>query len=551
MNHKNNFIAPPLEPVLEMNDIQGAVVPGFFKPHQTLLGLRVPAGSGAIRSFKSLLKTLAGEISTAGQTLADRREFRARRKMSANKYPEVKEGVVLVGLGFSSSCLLRLTPGASLIPSEAFQAGLVKRSALLGDSMDRENEGNPANWFVGRQGKELDALVVIAGDHRKAVTARANALASRIEAAGLEILYRENGNVLAGNLRGHEHFGFDDGISQPGIRGRASGAPTDFITERYIDPAQIPEAWLYGYPGQDLIWPGEFVIGYPKAGPDPLLPGPPDPLPPGWTRNGSFLVFRRLRQDVRLFWRTMRENAKRLAGTRGFASMDTLRLASLLVGRWPSGAPVNRTPKRDHPSLGSDPFANNDFIFDSDTPMLPLTGGRKALYPKLQAKADPVGITCPWAAHIRKLNTRDSASEMGGRESTFNRRLLRVGIPFGKSLHDPDDKFARIDQDLEHHDPEKGNRGLLFLSIQASIEQQFEFLMSRWVNDPSRPKMPGGNDMLIGQNAAAADGIRRCLLFGSRRQQSRIDADRQWVIPTGGGYFFMPSISALVDVIAK
>jgi Dyp-type peroxidase family len=428
---------------------------------------------------------------------------------------------------------------------------LLNRSPLLGDSMDPEDEGNPAKWKFGGPGNELDVLVVVAGDDRRTVTDRAVKLSAQFLDAGALIMCREDGHTLQRDGQGHEHFGFADGISQPGIRGR--DAKGNFITPRYLDPA-IPEYWLYGYPGQDLVWPGEFVLGYPKTGPDPLLPGPADPPIPSWTRNGSFMVFRRLRQDVRLFWKTMRETAKRLAKEPGFAKMDHVRLASLLVGRWPSGAPVNRTPQGDNPGLGGNPYANNHFLFDSDTPALPLANGKD---PFPQAKADPVGTICPWAAHIRKVNTRDSASDMGGRESTYNRRLLRVGIPFGERL---DEECLKIDaaveegrakpEEAEGCDAEDGNRGLLFMSIQSSIDQQFEFLMSRWANDPTRPKMPGGHDMVIGQKPAATKGRRQCVLFGSGSEQEIVATEHQWVIPTGGGYFFMPSISALRDVIA-
>lgn len=88
--------------------------------------------------------------------------------------------------------------------------------------------------------------------------------------------------------------------------------------------------------------------------PDPLIPGPPSEAKPAWTRNGSFLVYRRLLQDVGLFWRTMRdEEAARLAALPGFAGLDDEHLASLLVGRWPSGAPLLRVPMKDDPSLGA------------------------------------------------------------------------------------------------------------------------------------------------------------------------------------------------------
>ena len=156
--------------------------------------------------------------------------------------------------------------------------------------------------------------------------------------------------------------------------------------------------------------------------------------------------------------------------------------------------------------------------------------------------ADPSGITCPWAAHIRKTNTRDSASDTGGRDSTYLRRLLRVGVSFGPPLQK---RFA-----TRKEDPDFRKRGLLFLSIQASIEDQFEFLTTRWMGDPSRPKTPGGHDMLVGQNAAVNENReRRCVIFGADVQQAEIRSSKQWIISTGGGYFFVPSISTLRDLL--
>lgn len=531
----------PIEPVLAMDDIQGEVVPGFLKPHQTLLGLRVSERISAVRKFKTVLKELSGEITSANQTLKDRRAHRDFCRRIESSRLEVEQPGVLTAIGFSYRGLACLAPSGSLIPSEAFRAGLVARSTLLGDPAGASEEGAPENWVVGAPGAELDALMIVAGNHRNSVTRRANELAARFAIAGVAVVYREDGDVRNGKHRGHEHFGFNDGISQPGLRGRASDRPGDFITERYIASSEVPECWLYGYPGQDLVWPGEFVIGYPKTSPDPLVPAPPDPAEPEWTRNGSFLVFRRLRQDVSLFWRSIRAMAAELSKVPGFEGMEEKRLASLLVGRWPSGAPLNRTPAADNCELGMDSLANNNFQFDSDGLLLKLAAKDRDNYP--QAKADPIGVTCPWAAHIKKVNTRDSGSDMGGRESTYNRRLLRVGLPFGKSLAN---NYATVKQD-----PEKGNRGLLFLSIQASIEQQFEFLAARWINDPSRPKTPGGHDMLVGQNTVAENGIRRCCLFASGLQHAQLSTNQQWVIPTGGGYFFMPSISALREVITK
>jgi Dyp-type peroxidase family len=356
----------------------------------------------------------------------------------------------------------------------------------------------------------------------------------------VEITYDEDGDRRP-DLPGHEMFGFEDGVSQPGIRGRASNNSSDFITDRHIDASLSPADQLFGYPGQDLIWPGVLLLGYASGSPDPLIAGPPSPVLPEWTRNGSFLVFRRLRQDVGLFWRTIREKAAELSRQPGFSGITDERLASMLLGRWPSGAPFNRVPAADNPQLGEQQLANNNFRFDSKTVPIATTNHYQDPFP--MAGADPAGTICPWAAHIRKVNTRDSASDTGGRDSTYKRRILRLGLPFGEPLGD---RYAPVSRD-----PQKGNRGLLFLSAQASIEDQFEFLVSRWINDGMRPK-PGGNDMWIGQNNAPGEKRRRrCTLFGSGLQQAEFATEQDWVIPTGGGYFFVPSIGAIREVLAQ
>jgi hypothetical protein len=119
-----------------------------------------------------------------------------------------------------------------------------------------------------------------------------------------------------------------------------------------------------------------------------------------------------------------------------------------------------------------------------------------------------------------------------------------VGIPFGAPLAD---RYAETKDD-----PQKGNRGLLFLSIQSSIEDQFEFLCTRWMGDPSRPKMPGGHDLLVGQNNAPGENrVRRCVIFGSGLQQASVATGAQWIVPTGGGYFFVPALSALVQILSQ
>jgi len=100
-------------------------------------------------------------------------------------------------------------------------------------------------------------------------------------------------------------------------------------------------------------------------------------------------------------------------------------------------------------------------------------------------------------------------------------------------------------------DPDATDRGLLFLSYQASIGEQFEFLLQKWANDQANPNEglapdPGyGIDPIIGQLASSP---KRYVIVGKTHQRVTLPA-LPWVLPTGGGYFFTPSRTALLEVL--
>jgi hypothetical protein len=101
-------------------------------------------------------------------------------------------------------------------------------------------------------------------------------------------------------------------------------------------------------------------------------------------------------------------------------------------------------------------------------------------------------------------------------------------------------------------------RGLLVLSYQTSITDQFEFLASSWMNTKSKPQHndADGHDLLVGQNRAAGeDRVRRAALptmnqGATTTHPFSTGTGPPWIFATGGGYFFAPSASALTDVIA-
>lgn len=503
------------EPLLDLQQIPGIAVPGFFKPHQALLSLRLVDGPALRRCADALLALLDEDgIASGLQTLADRDHHRQHPEQASPHDP-------LVAVAWSAQGLDKLQPQrAAEVPSAAFRLGMPARAGLLGDPP-------PAAWRIGHGGAMPDLMLVIAGNSPDTVRTACERLHQRLTGADAGALVGppQFGNVLDGARRGREHFGFADGVSQPAIRGRwrDGHVPEDHIAPHALPPSD-PEHDLFGLPGQHRVWPGEFVLGQPASSPDPRLPGPVRPVP-AWMHGGTFLVYRRLRQHVEAFREAVDAEAARLAGLPGFGGMTGERLAALLVGRWPSGAPLSRAPDGDDPDLGRAALLNNDFRFDDAAP--PRTFPAGTLAPGLAAlppaAADSLGRLCPVAAHIRKVNLRDQASDAGGASATLSRRLLRVGVPYD--------------------DPPAGggtrDRGLLFLSIQASIEDQFEFLQARWINSSVRPRAPGGNDMVVGR------GERRCVLVGQDFAQAEVRFTTDFVTMTGGGYFFVPSLPTL------
>jgi Dyp-type peroxidase family len=534
----------PDEPYLDGDEIQGNVVPGFMKPYMAVVALTI----GDIARAKGWLAKVSPRITTLAEAMQSRAKVRAHRGLGPerlNQFGEVPPGMrdVWLNIALSSGGLSKLLSGGAhagdlgLFTDQGFQRGLAARSSLLGDPTDPSAEGNPANWIFGGPGREAEVLVILAADCAKDGARMLAQVCAEAVASGLTVLYEESGHKL--DTIGSEHFGFQDGISQPGVRGRLHGLPGDFITPRTIDPSTLPDAWLYGLPGQYLVWPGEFVFGYPRSGADPLVPGQVNLPGPAWSKNGSYLVFRRFRQDVASFRAFLAESAERLAGQPGFEGVTPNWVGARLVGRWPSGAPVARVPDEDYAELGVDRLANNNFGFAADAVEDPLVPGLKAgQWP--DAKADPVGLTCPMAAHIRKVNAREAANDLGGRRASFSRRILRRSQSFGPVLGEQ-----------PGHDPVNGNRGLLFACYQASIEDQFEFLNNGWAGSSKRPRSPSGFDMVIGQNGTPGAGRERsCTVFGRKAVPATLVTMNDFVVPTGGGYFFSPSISALKEVLA-
>ncbi len=529
------------EPVLRIGEIQGNIVAGFNKDFQTLIFLHIDDAA----AFKPWLARFADVVATADEVIAFNRLFKSTR------YRRRYSGSVRatwINIAFTHAGIAKLTGDADRFTDTSFRSGMVAQSAGLGDPTAPDAEGNPRQWLVHDREDGADVLVIVASDTLADLEAEVAQVEQSIFAprrdgvpvrSGVTIVFKEEGRTQPGALAGHEHFGFRDGVSQPGLRGRLSHVHHDVVT-----PRQNPdEPNDQGKPGQDLLWPGEFVFGYPgqdagkqvhEQGHDSLSDGHGNPVAPEWAKDGAYLVFRRLRQDVFKFHSFLREHGRPL-------HLTPAALGARLVGRWASGAPIMREPHEDNPLLADEDCANNHFEFEDATAATKNEAGSDqctdVTYP--QSLGDPKGDRCPLAGHIRKSYPRDDSPP--GEAETQTHRLLRRGIAFGpSSLSTPE---VPVNDDID--------RGLLFMAYMTSITDQFEHVTKRMVNNPNFKETGTGVDAILGQVQHHDGGRQRTFSVRVNDVDHPLTAAEDWVIPTGGGYYFAPSISAIKDVLAK
>ncbi len=90
-----------------------------------------------------------------------------------------------------------------------------------------------------------------------------------------------------------------------------------------------------------------------------------------------------------------------------------------------------------------------------------------------------------------------------------------------------------------------GGVGLLFMSFQKSIQNQFEFIQRNWVNNANFPQSGDGLDPIIGQNGS--DNISTGKYAVSYNDTTTLEEKSfdHFVTMKGGEYFFAPSIPFL------
>jgi Dyp-type peroxidase family len=475
---------------LDRADIQGIVLSAYG--HLTCaayLMLRIREAQSA----RSWLASVAGEITDASGK---------------------QEGFSLnLALTYEGLQALGLDPDALATFPVPFTEGMAspKRSHILGDT----NKDAPANWDWGGEKNPVHILLMVFGAEEDALAAQLKLRREELARFGgvEEVLQLSAGR----QPDSHEHFGFNDGIAQPVIEGsgrkqrqlQRTGHTTEvkpgefvlgYVNEYDIpadcptvDPARDPQGLLrpYEYPPQLL---------------DDNVPPPPPRRNLGI--NGSYLVFRQLEQNVPAFWNFVADSAREIYGAEsGRGEAAIVRLASKFVGRWPSGAPLVKSPDRDDPQLSTD----NNFGY---------------------ASTDREGLACPVGSHIRRSNPRDSLGDNPKAASRAARRhrLMRRGRSYGHRIAD------RYTDDGQE-------RGLHFICLNSELDRQFEFVQQTWLNNPVFGGLYDETDPLVGNQDK--DKCSAVFTVPGAPVRVRVHNLCSFLSVRGGAYFFLPGLSAL------
>jgi Dyp-type peroxidase family len=451
---------------IDVSDIQGFSLKGYNFPRARYLLLELLHPEAAQDFVKRLLQDI-----TTGE------------RWDINNKP-----MSTVNLAFTHKGLSRLQlPLASLLsfPLE-FQQGMKARGDILYDT----GKNGPAHWDPVWREERVHAWLAVNARTGDALEERCAAMQQVMtETGGAALLQAQDACAIyvKDKPSTQEHFGYTDGFGNPDFKG----------AERECIPGQ---GKLTSDGRWEALATGEFLLGYAdEAGELPVAP-----IPHLLGRNGTFMVYRKLHQNVATFRNYLDEKSRLYGGGKE-------KLAAKFVGRWRDGTPIELSPDEPDPRIVADKTRNTDFTY----------GG------------DPAGVRCPIGAHIRRAHPRDAFGFNGGLVN--RRRIMRRGLPYGEYV--PEGEPARDEDD----------RGIIFMALNASIFRQFEFVQQQWIEYGNDSHQGNDKDLLIGSH----DGTDKFVVQGTANPNNPpfiCGGLPRFVELRGGDYFFIPSLTALAMI---
>ena len=487
---------------LELEDMQGLIMQGYKDlPAARYLLLKIDEPTAANGYFRYLIEN---NLITPAET-----ETTSSRQYSGRKYQQA------IHVAFTSQGLRRIGLDEKVLEtfSREFLEGMVThfRSELLGDVRDN----SPKKWKWGNCSNCVHCMLMLFSRNQDELEKLTAEHTFRFTSFGLSVVSTQDTheNALFKKGLAREHFGFRDGISNP----RMEGAK---------DTKNI----------RDAIKAGEFVLGY-KNEYGSYTDRPYAPITAAFAnvlpdyihngtlkkdlgKNGTYLVYRQISQDVFNFWKFQKENSRESGET----EIDrAIHLASKMIGRWPDGHPLSL-----YSNSQKDRSPKENFSF---------------------ARNDEHGYGCPFGSHIRRANPRDQLHS--GRTIEQSRQMVRkhqilrrgriYGAPLVPSMR-PEEMILITDDDFEP-------RGLHFICLVGHIQRQFEFIQNVWANNFTFADLCNEVDPLISPRPAECEPLCNEFTVQDPRGRRNYRNIPQFTRVVGGAYFFLPGLRALKFIV--
>jgi Dyp-type peroxidase family len=459
------FDPAPIDPQLPrydslLHNLQGNILKGHGRDHAVLIFFTFNRPPEEVRS--ELLELLAC-VTSAAEQLQQSQTFHANPELPGGLFANFFLSCSgYAALGFEDADIDAAFPFA-LAPY--FRKGMRE----IQDDQIMTLKDHPVDQWEDPYRARIDAMLLLADDDAPSLLAKEKDAVERIGKFAAVVTV-EHGDALRNeNDVGVEHFGFADGRSQPIFF--ASDMAAEGVATAWNAAAELSLALF-----------ADRTVADEAA-------------------YGSFLVYRKLEQDVRGFVLRERELADQLQ----LEGADRERAGAMAIGRFRDGTPLTS-------SAAAGLHQTNDFDYS----------------------ADPDAAKCPFHAHVRKANPRGEATSLGDAETQRNVRIVRRGIPYGirKELPGPSADPASL--------PSEGV-GLLFMCFQRAVETQFQIIQQAWANTSGNPKGIG-RDALIGQGTAVPQ--KWPAEYGNAASQQEANFGG-FVKLKGGEFFFAPSIPFL------
>jgi Dyp-type peroxidase family len=446
---------------LDPTDIQGFVLRGYTFPVARYLLLQIVPAGGREFIGKLIRQITTGERWDQGK-------------------PRTTVNVAFTFRGLKKLDLPELS--LQSFPCE-FVQGMKARGAILCDT----GLNSPDHWEPVWRDESVDAWLGVYAESLPELDRQCTDLEKLMAGTnGAVVIGSQDAGVLVieGKITTKEHFGYTDGFGNP-----------DYVG--VVRDTQPGQGKLMSNGSWAPLATGELMLGYAdEAGELPVAP-----IPHLLANNSTFMVYRKMHQNVATFRKYLNEKGKLYSGGKE-------KLASKFIGRFRDGTPIEVSPDKCDPAVVANKQLNVNFKYGSDLD----------------------GVRCPIGAHVRRTNPRDAFGFDG--KLVNRRRITRRGLPYGP--HTPEDQPV---SDADEH-------GLIFMVMNASIFRQFEFVQQQWIEYGNDARQGNDKDMLMGNHG----GVGKFMIQGTADPANPpfvCGGLQNFVELRGGDYFWVPSITAL------